>query len=168
MLPLPHVCQHLTRLTLIASVGRNVCATRGFTHLVEILRVHARLPALILELHVLDVELRDEVLAAIRGVPAPYGHAAGRRRHAEIYRVIVGHLRKKLATGGLKALFLYIWWERYVPGTTGPDLEERRKLEREMEREVMGEGYDSERWGKELQRKAFPPSRIYPWGYNDY
>jgi len=159
--PLTHVLQHITRLTLIASISRNVGATIGFTHLLELLRAHARLPSLTLELHVRDKHDRDDVVAALHGVPGVPGKARRRRRHAEIYRVIVRQVRKKLAGGGLKAFLLYLWWENFDPRLKGDDVEERRELEREKEIEAMGKGYDSEKWGKELQRKAFPRSRMW-------
>jgi len=160
---LPHVLQHITRLTLIASIRRNVRATAGFTRLVELLGAHARLPSLTLELHVRDTHYRDDVVAALRGERGVPGEARGRRRHTEIYRTLIRNVRKKLAAAGLKAFLLYIWWDNYDAQMTGDDVEERRALEREKEKEAMGTAYDSEKWGKELERKAFPRSRM--WNY---
>jgi len=159
--PLTHVLQHITRLTLIAGIRWSVNATIGFGHLLDRLRAHARLPCLTLEIHVRDAQGRDDVVAALRGVPGVPGKARRRGRHAEIYRVIVRHVRKKLASGGLKAFLLYLWWENFDPRLTGDDVDERRALEREKETEAMGQGYDSGKWGKELQRRAFPPSRFW-------
>jgi len=89
------------------------------------------------------------------------GQGRRRRRHAEIYRVIFRHLREGLAARGLKAFLLYMWWEDFGAGITGNDAAMQRALEREKETDVMGAGYDSEKWGKEQQRKAFPRARIY-------
>ncbi|KAK0710260.1 hypothetical protein B0T26DRAFT_434712 [Lasiosphaeria miniovina] len=80
----PHVLHHLTRLTLVASIRRNVSATVEFTRLVELLRTHARLPSLTLELHVRDAHGRDDVVAALQGIPGARGEARRRRRHTEI------------------------------------------------------------------------------------
>ncbi|KAK0625932.1 hypothetical protein B0T14DRAFT_508790 [Immersiella caudata] len=159
--PLTHVLQHIRRLTLIASIRCNVNATIGFAHLLDLLRAHARLPSLTLELHVRDAHDRDDVVAALRGVPGIPGKARRRGRHAEIYRVMVRHVRKKLASGGLKVFLFYLWWENFHPWLTGDDVDERRALEREKETEAMGQGYDSGKWGKEMQRKAFPRSRLW-------
>jgi len=159
--PLTHVLEHITRLILIAPIRRNVMATIGFTRLVELLRAHACLPSLTLELHVRDVHPRHDVVAALRRVPGIYGEARRRRRHTEIYSIIFRNIRKKLAAAGLKAFLLYLWWENYDPQVTGDDVEERRAMEREKEKEVMGEAYDSENWGKELQRKPFARRSIW-------
>jgi len=159
--PLTHVLQHITRLALIAPIRWKVGVTIGFTHLLDLLRAHARLPLLTLELHVRDAHERDEVVAALHGVPGIPGSARRRRRHAEIYRIIVRQVRKKLAGGGLKAFLLYLWWANFDPRLAGDDVKERRELEREKEIESMGKGYDSEKWGKELQRKAYPRSSLW-------
>jgi hypothetical protein len=159
-MPLLHVLRHITQLTLVASIRWCVRATVDFTALVGILRAHAHLPSLTLELHTRDASERDEMLAALRGIPAVGGQRRRRRRHAEIYRVIVRHLREGLAARGLKAFLLYLWWEDYGAGVTSDDAAMRRALEREKEMEVMGAGYDSEKWGKEQQRRAFPRPRI--------
>jgi hypothetical protein len=161
--PLTHVLQHITRVILVASIRHNVRATIGFNRLVELLRAHARLPSLTLELHVRDVHPRDDVVAALRGVLGVYHETRHRRRHTEIYRIIFRNIRKKLAVAGLKAFLLYLWWENFDPQITGDDVEERRAMEREKEKEAMGKGYDSENWGKELQRKPFPRSSL--WQY---
>ncbi|KAK3360672.1 hypothetical protein B0T25DRAFT_536126 [Lasiosphaeria hispida] len=165
--PLPHVLlRHVTRLTLVASIQHYVGATANFTLLVELLSAHARLPSLTLELHTRDLHSRGEVLAAIGGIPVVHGRARRQRRHAEIYRIIVRQIRQRLAIRGLKAFMLYMWWEGFDPDAAGDDVATRRALERQKEKEIMGAGYDSERWGKELQRKAFPRARIYSNGWN--
>ncbi|KAK3375874.1 hypothetical protein B0T24DRAFT_208331 [Lasiosphaeria ovina] len=159
--PLPHVLlRHVTRLTLVASIRRCVVATAGFIRLVKLLGAHARLPSLILELHTRDAQSRSEVLAVLGGIPAGRGLARRQRRHAEIYRIIFRHIRQGLAGRGLKAFLLYMWWDGFDPDAAGDDIAARRALERQKEKEVMGAEYDSEKWGKELQRKAFPRARI--------
>jgi hypothetical protein len=159
-MPLLHVLRHLTRLTLVAWIQRRVRATVDFTALVGILRAHAHLPSLTLELHARDASERDEMLAALRGIPAVGSQGRRRRRHAEIYRIIVRHLREGLAARGLKAFLLYLWWEDYGARATSDDAAMRRAIEREKEMEVMGAGYDSGKWGKEQRRRAFPFARI--------
>ncbi|KAK5658407.1 hypothetical protein OQA88_2384 [Cercophora sp. LCS_1] len=159
--PLPHVLQHITWLALVASIRGRVDATVDFTYLVGLLGAYAPLPSLTLELHTRDTYGRDEMLAALRGVPPVRGQGRRRRRHAEIYRVIIRHIRERLAVRGLKAFLLYIWWEDFGSETTAGDVAIRRALEREKEREVMGAGYDSDKHGKEQQRRAAPRERIF-------
>lgn len=152
--PLVHVLQHITHLTLTAYVPRNLSTMDRFLRLNKLLRAHTRLRTLTLELHVHDRHTRDETLAAlagvVRGVPRPS------RRHAEIYRLIFQSIRKQLAGAGLKAFFLYLWRDDPNFGT----LEERREIEREKERQVMGDGYSSERLGKELHGDVVPRSAM--------
>ncbi|KAK0716331.1 hypothetical protein B0H67DRAFT_582880 [Lasiosphaeris hirsuta] len=165
-LPLPHVLlRHVTRLTLVASIRHCVRATAEFTLLVELLGAHACLPSLTLELHTRDAHSRDEVLASLGGIPAVHGRARRQRRHTEIYRIIFRNIQKRLATRGLKAFLLYMWWEGFDPDPAGDDVETRRALERRKEKEIMGAGYDSGKWGKELQRKSFPRAGIHGTGW---
>ncbi|CAG9983529.1 unnamed protein product [Clonostachys byssicola] len=104
---------------------------------VDLLERHANLPGLKLEIHFADLDVmpvEDLLARRIRSKPED------EKEMFDAYVRILGPLRK---LAGLRAFFVYAAWPTHDEAEP-----ERKADETRLEQMVMGDGYDSTRWGK--------------------
>ncbi|KAH8897299.1 hypothetical protein GQ53DRAFT_507755 [Thozetella sp. PMI_491] len=116
---------------------------------VDLLRQHANLPGLKLEIHFADRDVMPlEDLRARR--------TRNKSMEREMYEMYVRILTPLKKLVGLRALLIYVAWP--TPESAASD---RKEDERKLEKMVMGEGFDSAKWGKQERSVWSQPDRFW-------